>query len=34
VEFDLSEKKLDELRKRRVTEKVVAAMKAAMGEDK
>jgi len=34
VEFDLTDKKLDELRKRRVTEKVVAAMKAAMGEDK
>ena len=34
VEFDLSANKLDELRKRRVTEKVLAAMKAAMGEDK
>ena len=31
VEFDLSETKLDELRKRRVSEKVVTAMKAAMG---
>ena len=34
VEFDLAAKKLDELRRRRVTEKVLAAMKAAMGEDK
>jgi hypothetical protein len=34
VEFDLAANKLDELRKRRVTEKVLAAMKAAMGEDK
>ena len=34
VEFDLAASKLDELRKRRVTEKVLAAMKAAMGEDK
>ena len=34
VEFDLTANKLDELRKRRVTEKVLAAMKAAMGEDK
>ena len=33
VEFDLSESKLDELRKRRVSEKVVAAMKVAMGAD-
>ena len=33
VEFDLSETKLDELRKRRVSEKVVTAMKAAMGTD-
>lgn len=31
VEFDLSENKLDELRKRRVSDRVVAAMKAAMG---
>ena len=34
VEFDLAANKLEELRKRRVTEKVLAAMKAAMGEDK
>ena len=34
VEFDLTANKLDELRRRRVTEKVLAAMKAAMGEDK
>lgn len=34
VEFDLAANKLDELRKRRVTEKVLAAMKAAMGEGK
>lgn len=34
VEFDLAASKLDELRKRRVTEKMIAAMKAAMGEDK
>ncbi len=33
VEFDLSPAKLDELRKRRVTEPVIAAMRAAMGED-
>ena len=33
VEFDLSEDKLEELRKRRVTDKVLAAMKAAMGTD-
>lgn len=31
VEFDLSDTKLDELRKRRVSDKVVAAMKVAMG---
>jgi hypothetical protein len=31
VEFDLSASKLDELRKRRVSDRVVAAMKAAMG---
>ena len=34
VEFDLAADKLDQLRKRRVSEKVLAAMKAAMGEDK
>jgi hypothetical protein len=34
VEFDLAKDKLDELRKRRVSEKVLTAMKAAMGEDK
>ena len=34
VEFDLAAAKLEELRKRRVTDKVLAAMKAAMGEDK
>src|SRR6185295_15437385 len=34
VEFDLAADKLEALRKKRVTEKVVAAMKAAMGEDK
>jgi hypothetical protein len=34
VEFDLSASKMDELRKRRVSDKVLAAMKAAMGEDK
>ena len=33
VEFDLSPAKLDELRRRRVTETVIAAMRAAMGED-
>ncbi|HJQ35441.1 MAG TPA: hypothetical protein VJ866_25035 [Pyrinomonadaceae bacterium] len=33
VEFDLSAAKLAELRKRRVTEPVIAAMRAAMGED-
>jgi len=33
-EFDLTAGKLEELRKRRVSDKVVAAMKAAMGEDK
>ena len=32
VEFDLATEKLDELKKRRVSEKVLAAMKAAMGE--
>jgi hypothetical protein len=34
VEFDLTAGKLEELRKRRVSDKVLAAMKAAMGEDK
>ena len=34
VEFDLAADKLDALRKRRVTDKVLAAMKTAMGEDK
>lgn len=34
VEFDLSANKMEELRKRRVSDKVLAAMKAAMGEDK
>ena len=34
VEFDLAADKLDDLRKRRVTDKVLAAMKTAMGEDK
>jgi len=33
VEFDLSPAKLAELRKRRVTEPVIAAMRAAMGEE-
>ena len=33
VEFDLSADKLDELKKRRVSDKVLAAMKAAMGND-
>lgn len=33
VEFDLAPAKLAELRKRRVTEPVIAAMRAAMGED-
>jgi len=33
VEFDLSESKLAELRKRRVSEPVINAMRAAMGED-
>ena len=32
VEFDLTASKLDEMRKRRVSDKVIAAMKAAMGE--
>ncbi|HEY0367723.1 MAG TPA: hypothetical protein VGC73_14725 [Pyrinomonadaceae bacterium] len=34
VEFDLAADKLDALRKRRVSDKVIVAMKAAMGEDK
>jgi hypothetical protein len=34
VEFDLAADKLEELRRRRVSDKVLAAMKAAMGEDK
>lgn len=34
VEFDLSPSKMDDLRKRRVSDKVLAAMKAAMGDDK
>jgi hypothetical protein len=34
VEFDLSATKMDDLRKRRVSDKVLAAMKVAMGEDK
>ena len=34
VDFDLAADKLDALRKKRVSEKVLAAMKAAMGEEK
>ena len=34
VEFDLAANKLEELKKRRVTDKMIAAMRAAMGEDK
>lgn len=34
VDFDLAADKLEALRKRRVTDKVIVAMKAAMGEDK
>jgi hypothetical protein len=34
VEFDLAADKLEALRKRRVSDKVIVAMKAAMGEDK
>jgi hypothetical protein len=34
VEFDLAAAKLEELRRHRVTDKVLAAMKAAMGADK
>ena len=33
VEFDLSTNKVEELKRRRVSEKVLAAMKAAMGND-
>ncbi|HEV3468470.1 MAG TPA: hypothetical protein VG148_04060 [Pyrinomonadaceae bacterium] len=33
VEFDLAPARLEELRKRRVTEPVIAAMRAAMGEE-
>lgn len=33
VEFDLSSAKLDELRKHRVSDKILAAMKVAMGDD-
>jgi len=33
VEFDLSATKLEELRKRRVSEKILTAMKAAMGDE-
>ena len=33
VEFDLSAAKVDELRKRRVSEKILTAMKAAMGDE-
>jgi hypothetical protein len=33
VEFDLSVAKIEELRKRRVSDKIVAAMKAAMGDE-
>ncbi|HSL55454.1 MAG TPA: hypothetical protein VK868_13720 [Pyrinomonadaceae bacterium] len=34
VEFDLATDKLDALRKKRVSDKVIVAMKAAMGEEK
>jgi len=34
VEFDLAPEKLEALRKKRVSDKVLAAMKAAMGDDK
>ena len=34
VEFDLTASKLEELRKRRVSDRILAAMKTAMGEDK
>ena len=33
AEFDLSPAKLDELRRRRVTDPVIGAMRAAMGDD-
>jgi hypothetical protein len=33
VEFDLSAAKVEELRKRRVSEKIISAMKAAMGDE-
>jgi hypothetical protein len=33
VEFDLSAAKIEELRKRRVSEKIIAAMKTAMGDE-
>ena len=33
VEFDLSAAKIEELRKRRVSEKIISAMKAAMGDE-
>jgi hypothetical protein len=33
VEFDLSSSKLDELRKRRVSDKILTAMRVAMGDD-
>lgn len=33
VEFDLSAAKIEELRKRRVSEKIIVAMKAAMGDE-
>jgi hypothetical protein len=33
VEFDLSAAKIEELRKKRVSEKIITAMKAAMGDD-
>ena len=33
VEFDLSAAKVEELRKRRVSEKIITAMKAAMGDE-
>jgi hypothetical protein len=34
VDFDLAKDKLDALRKKRVSEKVLTAMKAAMGDEK
>jgi hypothetical protein len=33
VDFDLSAAKIEELRNRRVSEKILAAMKAAMGNE-